>query len=627
MKEVPDEEGRGSLEKLEKEESVTDILDQIRQLVPSAFSEGELDPTKLAQILGQKELPGDRYEFRWAGKQGALDEARRAPKQTLKPDYERSLQYNDTENILIEGENLEAMKTLQKAYHRRVKMVYIDPPYNTGNDFIYNDNYYTSRAEYERETGQRDEDGNRMVPNPKTNGRYHSNWLSMMYPRLFMARSLLRDDGAIFVSIDYNEYHNLRMLMNEIFGEDNYVATLVWKRRNPDARNSGGVSFDHEYVVVYQKSNEFEMKGEKKTFDAYDNPDDDPRGPWQSVILTNPKGKKERPNLHYPITDPETGNEFLGTWKYKKDTMQTLIDEGRILFPDSPDGVPRRKLFKNEISDTLPLSSLIEPTNTDMDIESVKESMGRTILQTGLTSRGTKEIKDLFGFKAYDHPKSVGLVRKLVDHTVDPGDIVLDFFAGSGTTGHAVMEHNAREQHDEPVKFVLVQLDEKLDEPRKGFEILSEICRTRIKLAADHIAETESDVFDSGLKVFQLSKSNFRRWQPTVGAEETKAAVQSAIDDDWVGVEDEDAALIEVLLTEGFTPNADIEQVDDDDPDKWMHVAEDGREVYISFNTDLTFDTIDGLSLSADTPLICLDAALSDTQKDNAARKYTLKTV
>jgi adenine-specific DNA-methyltransferase len=383
-----------SPEKLEREESTRELLDQIRQIVPGAFSEGEFDSTKLAQLLGQDELPDDHYEFRWAGKQGALEEARRAPRQTLRPDYERSLDFDNTENILIEGENLEAMKILQKSYHQRVKMVYIDPPYNTGNDFIYKDDYQMPTKEYERETGQRDGEGNRLVTNPETDGRYHSNWLSMMYPRLFMARSLLRSDGAIFASIDYNEYHNLRMLMNEVFGEDNYVASFVWKRRNPDARNSGGVSFDHEYVVVYQKSDEFEMKGEKKTFDAYDNPDDDPRGDWQSVILTNPKGKNERPNLHYPITDPETGNEFEGTWKYKRESMRTLIEEDRIIFPDSSDGVPRRKLFKSEISDRLPLSSLIEPSNTDMDVEAVEESLGRTILQTGLTSRGTKEVKD-----------------------------------------------------------------------------------------------------------------------------------------------------------------------------------------------------------------------------------------
>ncbi|MFC7047023.1 site-specific DNA-methyltransferase [Halobacteriaceae archaeon GCM10025711] len=250
-------------EQIQREESTAELLDQLREIVPVAFSEGEFDPDRLSYLLGQDTIPDERYEFKWTGKQSALDEARRPSELTLNPDSERSFGTEDTENILIEGENLETLKILQQAYHQRVKMVYLDPPYNTGQDFIYRDDYQLDRSQYERESEQRDGNGNRLVPNPETDGRYHSNWLSMMYPRLFLARGLLRDDGAIFVSIDYHEYHNLRMLMNEIYGEDNYVSTFVWKRRNPDARNTGGVSIDHEYIVVYQKSDNFRMKGKR----------------------------------------------------------------------------------------------------------------------------------------------------------------------------------------------------------------------------------------------------------------------------------------------------------------------------------------------------------------------------
>ena len=630
-----DEWSTPPFEQIEREENTSEIVDQLRDLVPAAFSEGQFDPSSLAYLLGQDTIPDERYDFKWTGKQAALDEARHPSERTLKRDEERSFGSEDTENILVEGENLETMKILQQAYHRRVKMVYIDPPYNTGHDFIYRDDYQVDRAQYERDSDQRDEDGNRLVANPETDGRYHSNWLSMMYPRLFLARGLLRDDGAIFVSIDYHEYHNLRMLMNEIYGEDNYVATFVWKRRNPDARNSGGVSIDHEYIVVYQKTDDFQMKGEEKSYDGYTNEDD--RGRWASKDMKNPKGKDERPRLHYTITDPETGHEFTDTWKYEKDTMDELIETSRVKFPSDPEGTPRRKLYTFEVEDTKPVSSWFEPTNTDLDVSTAEDEIDQTILTTGLTGAGTRELKELFGEAVYDFPKSAALVRKLVKHTVDEGDIVLDFFAGSGTTGHAVMEHNAREDYDNPVKYLLVQLDEELDEPRSGFEKLSEICRERLKRAADKIASDHDGQFDGGLQVFGLSESNFKRWRDPVGPDETEEAIQAELQSDYTGVDNKDAGLIELMLLEGFTPNANIETVTtsedeedgDDDETVWHRIAEDDAEIFVSFASSLTLDDITTLDPqpTQETPVICLDDALNDSEKDNIARAYSLKTV
>jgi adenine-specific DNA-methyltransferase len=379
------------------------------------------------------------------------------------------------------------------------------------------------------------------------------------------------------------------------------------------------------------------MKGEEKSYDGYTNEDE--RGKWASKDMKNPG---DRPSLHYTITDPETGNEFTDTWKYDREAMDELIETGRVKFPDDPDGTPRRKLYTFEVDDTKPLSSWIEPTNTDLDVDNAEEELDETILATGLTGAGTRELKELFDEKVYDFPKSASLVRKLVKHTVDEGDIVMDFFAGSGTTGHAVMEHNAREDLDDPVKYVLVQLDEELDEPRAGFEKLSEICRERLKRASEKIDTDHEGQFDGGLRVFGLDESNFTRWQDPIGPDETKEAIQAELEYDFRGVDDEEAGLIEVMLLEGFTPNAKTEKLTSSEPNGgedeeegdseeivWYRVTENDAELFVSFAQSITLDVLTELDPqpTEETPVVCLDSALTDSAKDNIARTYTLKTV
>lgn len=622
-------------ERLEKPSNANAIRTKLRELVPSAFSEGELDAEKLEALLATdtESSKSQRYELSWAGKQEATARAQEPTGKTLVPQPDESVNHGESGNHFIEGENLATLKTLQQSYQQRVKMIYLDPPYNTGSDFIYKDNYSSSAADYERETGQRTEDGEKLVSNPETNGRYHSDWLSMMYPRLFLGRNLLRNDGAIFVSIDHHEHHNLRHLMDEIYGEDNYVGTFVWKRRTPDARNSGGMSIDHEYVVVYQRSDEFKMQGVKKSFDNYTNPDDDPRGPWVAGDLKNSRTKDERPTMFYEITDPETGHTYQpdpnSVWRLGEETMQQYIEEGRIIFPDDGEGVPKFKRFQNEIdSKYKPLSSWIETTTTDEDIELFENVFDRTVLQTGMTGTATRELKSLFGYKAYDFPKSTDLIRKLIRHSVDGGDIVLDFFAGSGTTGHAVMQLNAAGEFDDPVRFMLVQLDDKLDEPRGEEKTHAEVCERRLQLAIDQIADNYDKPKSSpglGFDKYTLGESRFDRWGQPDTESEARAALEryTADADPAVDLTFPDAALVEVQLMLGFSLGATATEL----TDHTYHVSEGDRNALVTFAESVTYDTLTEFDLPADTQYVCLDGSLSDTDKERLNRELSLQTI
>lgn len=595
-----------SPERLEKEESTEELLNQIQQVVPGAFSEGKFDSTKLAQILGQEELPDERYEFRWAGKQGALNEARRAPRQTLQPDHERSLNFERTENVLIEGENLEAMKALQKAYHRRVKMIYIDPPYNTGNDFIYDDDYRMGTEEYEELTKQRDTEGNRMVLNPETGGQYHSNWLSMMYPRLFLARSLLRDDGAIFVSIDHHEYHNLRKVMDEIFGEDNHVSTISWRRKKETANDNREFATKAEHLLVYGRS-EF-VPNRVPLDEEYVEKNyihEDKNGRWRPAPIAATSGHQSG-GYSYSVKTP-AGRVVEREWLYPQERFEEMRENGRIYFGKEGDAIPNRKHYLKD-------SEGVPPDNL--------------WLEKGTNKEGKKEVESLLGGHVDGiTPKPVALVEYMLETAVSEGDIVMDFFAGTGTTGQAVMQHNADEEYDDPVSYILVQLDKVLDDPHDEFDTLSELCRQRLELAAEQFNSSETTDIDCGFKMFRLSASNFPRWQPTVGAEDTKQAIQSTLEQEHVDIVNADAALTEVMLTEGFSLNATVDRDPRGGDDHWIEVTEDGHNVYISLAENLPAEAVEDIAPSADTPLICLDSALSDTQKNNIAREYTLKTV
>ncbi len=300
--------------------------DALRRLFPEVFAEGKIDFEKLKLVLGEEIDEGrERYGLTWAGKADAIRAIQVPGTGTLMPAREESVNFDATENLMIEGDNLEVLKLLQKAYHGKIKMIYIDPPYNTGKEFIYPDNFREGLQDYLRYSGQVDGEGLKLTSNSETSGRYHSKWLSMMYPRLFLARNLLREDGVIFVSIDDHEVHNLRHLMDEVFGEEQFIAQFVWKsRQQKDNRNITGASIDHEYVLCYGRR----VRGEQRDTSQYSNPDNDPRGPWTSANMVGLATADRRPNLHYDLIDPATGINYgrprLG-WRYDKNTMARLV--------------------------------------------------------------------------------------------------------------------------------------------------------------------------------------------------------------------------------------------------------------------------------------------------------------
>ena len=481
-------------------------LDKLRAVFPECVSEGKLDIDKLLSLCGEYiDNDFEKYKFEWKGKADCLRLAQKRSTGTLRPCPEESVDWDTTQNLYIEGDNLEVLKLLQTAYYRKVKMIYIDPPYNTGNDFVYADDFADPMARYKEVTQQTTKS------NPETMGRYHTNWLNMMYPRLRLAANLLRDDGVIFISIDDVEIDNLKKLCNEVFGEENFVAQFIWQsRQNKDNRNITGVSIDHEYVVCYTKQFGHRVfRGTDRKTEQYKNPDNDPRGPWTSANMVGLATADARPNLHYDLINPEDGRNYgcpEKGWRYDRNTMNRLIQEGRIIWPDNPEGRPRKKSFLNELSDNLPGFS--------------------SIFNTGIyTNTATKEIGGLFNRYLFDFPKPVEIIKQLISQVSNADDIILDFFSGSATTAHAVMQLNAEDGGNR--RFILVQLpelcDEKSEAYKAGYKNICEIGKERIRRAGKKILEEHAQVtmegdkqsLDVGFRVFKLDTSNLKTWDAT----------------------------------------------------------------------------------------------------------------
>ena len=463
-------------------------LDKLRSVFPECVSEGKLDIDKLLSLCGEYiDNDFEKYKFEWKGKADCLRLAQKRSTGTLRPCPEESVDWDTTQNLYIEGDNLEVLKLLQTAYYRKVKMIYIDPPYNTGNDFVYADDFADPMARYKEVTQQTTKS------NPETMGRYHTNWLNMMYPRLRLAANLLRDDGVIFISIDDVEIDNLKKLCNEIFGEENFVAQFIWQsRQNKDNRNITGVSIDHEYVVCYTKQFGHRVfRGTDRKTEQYKNPDNDPRGPWTSANMVGLATADARPNLHYDLINPADGRNYgcpEKGWRYDRNTMNRLIQEGRIIWPDNPDGRPRKKSFLNELSDNLPGFS--------------------SVFSTGVyTNTATKEIGGLFNKYLFDFPKPVEIIKQLVSQVSNTDDIILDFFSGSATTAHAVMQLNAEDGGNR--RFILVQLpelcDEKSEAYKTGYKNICEIGKERIRRAGKMLKDAleSSGLFVRAMKRHQ----------------------------------------------------------------------------------------------------------------------------
>ena len=468
-------------------------LDKLRRVFPECFAEGKLDIDKLLGLCGEYiDNDFEKYRFEWKGKAECLRLAQKRSAGTLRPCPGDSVGWENTKNLYIEGDNLEVLKLLQTAYYRKVKMIYIDPPYNTGNDFVYADDFADPLARYREVTAQTTKS------NPETMGRFHTNWLNMMYPRLRLAANLLRDDGVIFISIDDNEVDNLKKICNEVFGEENFVGMISWFKKSSPSNDAQFFSNDIEYLVVYAKQkivwrpNRLALN--EKQMQYYQNPDNDPRGPWNSATYTCNKTKDQRPNLYYPITNPFTGQEVwpkeTAVWAYSKEQCAEHIKNGLLFW--GVDGTAKFPRFKKFLSNHQGVV-----TRTLWHYDDVNHTQG-----------ASEELKRL-GISGFSTPKPTRLIEKILKVATDKDSIIFDFFSGSATTAHAVMQLNAEDGGNR--RFILVQLpevcDEKSEAAKAGYANICEIGKERIRRAGAQI-----ETGDTGFRVFKLDSSNLKTW-------------------------------------------------------------------------------------------------------------------
>lgn len=479
---------------------VTETVDEEGNVIKA------IDKDKLEMELATRVVEGneERYQFTWPDKKKSVIASNAPTTNTLRPYKSESVDFDNTENLYIEGDNLEVLKVLKETYNGKVKMIYIDPPYNTGKDFVYSDNFTESIDEYAERSGDFDEEGNRLVKNLGSNGRFHTDWLNMIYPRLKLARSLLRDDGVIFISIDDNEQANLKKLCDEIFGEQNFIAQIIWERAFAPVNLKKHFSESHDYIIIYSKNIDYcSSNGLPRTKDAddrYINPDNDPRGPWQSGDFS--VGPAVEANI-YEIINPK-GQACLPpngrSWRVSESKFKEMLSNNEVWFGADGGGVPRQKRFLSNVKQGI----------TPMTIWKYTE--------VGHSQEATKRLKELFDDKMYfDYPKSVDLIKRCVHLYSDEASLILDFFSGSATTAHAVMQLNAEDGGNR--KYIMVQIPEESEENseayKAGYKNICEIGKERIRRAAKKIKEDYKDKegienLDTGFRVLKLDSSNMR---------------------------------------------------------------------------------------------------------------------
>ena len=502
----------------------------IKKTFPEAVENGKINFNMLRAILGDEiDESKEKYQFSWKGKAKSIKIAQTPSTATLRPCEDKSKNWDTTENLYIEGDNLEVLKQLQKTYYGKIKMIYIDPPYNTGNDFVYNDSFSNSLENYKEQTNQS------ASSNPESNGRFHTDWLNMMYPRLLLARKLLTDDGVIFISIDDKEVGNLRKICDEIFGENNFINDLIWQKKFSRANDATYFSTMHDHILCYCKENILSSSNGWKIGllprgdeipDGYSNPDNDERGVWTSVVLSAKSGSE---SLAYEITTPSGRKVFPPSgrfWSCNKDTFEKWKADNRIWFGKNGDGMPRKKTFLSEVQNGL-------RPNTILFHE-----------LAGHNQEAKQETKALFnGIGMFDGPKPVRLIKLLLNiANLKSNDLILDFFSGSATTAHAVMKLNAEDGGNR--KFIMVQLpelcNEKSEAYKAGYKNICEIGEERIRRAGEQIKvewekEHSSDgllgtdeefTTDIGFKVFKLDSTNVNEWDPNMKLDEKELAIR-----------------------------------------------------------------------------------------------------
>ena len=498
---------------------ITEMPDEERSTPEKKVYKRAVNFELLKQMLSPDVVDGDEaYEFTWVGKKAAIVEANKPIRKTLRPCVAESKDWDTTENLYIEGDNLEVLKLLQESYLGKVKMIYIDPPYNTGNDFIYADDFKMESEEWKVESGEWSEEGDRLFKNTDTNGRFHSDWCSMIYSRLMLARNLLASDGAIFISIDDNERENLQKICDEVFGTVNYVATFPWRKRTAKSDVPFGVSQDYEWIICYAKSDDFIASVAGKDRKYYETPDF-PGRPWRIHDLTTQRTALERPNSNFAIINPQNGISYpvnpQAVWRITEEGFPQYLKENRIVFPGD--------------YDFLKISKPVLRYWKEDDMAKAGESFGRVTVSTkfpdniGMSQDGTKEISELFSSKVFSFPKPTSLVKFLMHMHTSGDDIILDFFSGSATTAHAVMQLNAEDGGHR--KFIMVQLPEKCDEAseayKAGYKNICEIGKERIRRAGEKILKEQlannnstlnspNSKLDIGFRVLKLDSTNMK---------------------------------------------------------------------------------------------------------------------
>ena len=482
--------------------AVTEIINENGEVVRAIDKDVLMQEISCTVVDGNEE----RYQFTWPDKKKSVLLANAPIAKTLRPCREESVGKDgtpggfDSENLYIEGDNLEVLKLLQETYLGKIKMIYIDPPYNTGNDFVYEDDFAQNTEEYLANSGQFDEEGNRMIINTESNGRFHTDWLNMIFVRLRLAKDLLSDDGFIFISIGEEEIENLYKVCDEVFGSELHLGTFIWKRRQMvDSRSKTGVSEDHEYLLCFAKQRNNRIRGQNTDMSKYSNPDNDPRGDWMSADMTGLATASQRPNLHYDLENPKTGIVYScppSGWRYERKRKAQLIENDEVIFPENPNGRPRRKKFAR-------------------DLQSAYSGLS-TVLNTVFNTQATRELKSIFdGEDYFDFPKPVDYIKMIIEQGSSGNDIILDFFSGSATTAHAVLQLNAEDGGNR--KFIMVQLPEetnaKSEAYKAGYKNICEIGKERIRRSGKKIKEESpltTQNLDIGFRVLKCDTSNMK---------------------------------------------------------------------------------------------------------------------
>ena len=586
------------------------VMTEVRE--PDGTLRHVVDFDALREQLGDvAEGPRERYQFTWPGKREARAEARRPCTKTLRPQPEKSKDWDTTENLYIEGDNLEALKLLRNTYAGKVKMIYIDPPYNTGHDFIYDDDFAQIREDYDAQSGDYDEEGGRLVANPESNGRFHSDWCSMMYPRLLLARDLLTEDGVIFISIDDSEQLNLRELCNEVFNERNFIAQLIWERAYAPKNDAKYVSNSHDYVLMYAKNaDEFKIGRLPRTAEAnarYKNPDNDPRGPWKPSDMSV---KTYNASCDYQITTPSgriVEPPTARCWSLSRNAFLERLHDNRIWFGPNGDSVPCIKRFLSELKfDGMAPQSIL------------------FYKEVGHSQEGAKEVVSLFDGKGYfDGPKPTRMLKRLITlANLEPDSLVLDFFSGSASTADALIQMNAEKQT--VAKFILVQLPEETPEDREaskdGYRTICEIGEERIRRAGEKIreeveasnaqlklGEEPKKVPDIGFRVLKIDSSNFEDVYAT--PEDTS---QQALFDLADNLKDDRAPedlLFEALPAFQIPFSAKIERID---VAGFTAFDVDGGALIACFDTGITNDAITAMAKCEPSYCVVRDASFAD---------------